>query len=249
MMGMKKRMTRVLPVLFLPALLAVCSKEEPAATELAALTLEYEADEQPRYDKAADFKARYEALVEEYWGTEAALDAKLWLMNETTEGDDGEQKYAVRGEMTDAILERYAKSPHLERLGDYLDLYTEEQAEGYFGDLRDNSPHATVRAAAIFYPALEKFNLLRRGTLEDIPENRGPVEADLRLLIDEYGDTPKAGKTYGVAADAILNPHPKELLAIGQPAPEVVGITPDGEEILLSQFKGKVTVFYFWGDW
>lgn len=246
---MKERMTRVLPVLLLPALLAVCSKEEPAATELAALTLEYEADEQPRYDKAAEFKGRYEALVDKYWGTEAALDAKIWLMSEMPDLDDEEAKAAAIGVMTDAILDRYAESPHLERLGDHLDLYTEEQTEVIFGDLRENSPHATVRAAAIFYPVRERFNLLRRGRLEDIPENRGPVEADLQLLMDEYGDTPRAGKTYGVAADAILNPHPKESLAIGQHAPEVLGITADGQEILLSQFKGKVTVFYFWGDW
>ena len=242
-------MTRVLPVLFLPAILAVCSKEEPASLELAALELEYEASDLERFDKAAEFTDRYEAIAEEYWGTEAALDAKIWLMSEMPELDDEEAKAATIGEMTDAILEEYAKSPHLGRLTDHLDLYTEEQADRYFGDLRENSPHAPVRAAAIFYPAREKFNLLRRGRLEDVPENREAVEADLQLLIDEYGDIPLAGKSYGVAADAVLNPYGPERLAIGQPAPEIVGITADGEEILLSQFKGKVTVFYFWGDW
>jgi hypothetical protein len=246
---MKKLMTRVLPVLFLPAILAVCSKEEPASLELTALSLEYEASDLERYDKAADFRDRYEALAEEYWGTEAALDAKIWLMSEMPELDDEDAKAATIGEMTDAILEEYAKSPHLGRLADHLDLYTEEQADRYFRNLRENSPHAPVRAAAIFYPAREKFNLLRRGRLEDVPENREAVEADLQLLIDEYGDIPLAGKSYGVAADAVLNPYAPERLAIGQLAPEIVGITADGEEILLSQFKGKVTVFYFWGDW
>jgi hypothetical protein len=247
--GVKEMIPRVLPVFLFPVILAGCSKEEPASAELASIELAYEASELERYDKAAEFKPEYEALVQEYWGTEAALEAKLWLMKETTEGDDGEQMYTVRGEMTDAILERYARSRHLERLGDYLDSYTEEHADRYFGDLRENSPHAAVRASAIFYPARDKFKLLRRGRLEDTPENRGPVEADLQILIDEYSDTPLAGKTYGIAADAVLNPYAPERLAIGQPAPEIVGITADGEEILLSQFKGKVTVFYFWGDW
>lgn len=249
MMGMKKMIPRVLPVFVLPVILIGCSKEEPALAELAAIELAYEASELERPEKATEFKPQYEALVQEYWGTEAALEAKLWLLEETTEGDDGEQMYAVRGEMTDAILERYAKSPHLEKLSDHLDLYSEEQAERYFGELRENSPHAAVRASAIFYPARAKFNLLRRGKLEDTPENRGPVEADLQTVIDEYGETPLDGRTYGILADAVLNPHPSERLAIGQPAPEIVGITADGEEILLSQFKGKVTVFYFWGDW
>lgn len=250
MLGMKKTMTRVLPVFLFPVFLAGCSKEEPASAELAAIELAYEASELERYDKAAEFKPRYEALVDEYWGTEAALDAKLWLMNETILMEDEEEKAVAIGEMTDVIFERYAKSPHMERLGEHLGLFSEEQADKYFGDLRENSPHQAVRAAAIYNPAKSTSSDLRRGRLEDSPENRGALEADLQLLIDDYGDTPKEGGTpYGALADAMLNTYTPEELAIGQPAPEIVGKTASGEEILLSQFKGKVTVFYFWGDW
>ena len=249
MLGMTKTMTRVLPVFLFPVILAGCSKEEPASAELAAIELAYDASDLERFDKAAEFKPQYEALVEEYWGTEAALDAKLWLMSETIQVEDEEEKAEAIGEMADAIFERYAKSPHMEKLGPHLSLFTEEQVDRYFGDLRENSPHAGVRAAAILYPAREKSNLLRRGSLEDTPETRGALEADLQLLIDDYGDVPKASATYGVLADAILNPHSSDALAIGQPAPEIVGVTAEGEEIRLSQFKGKVTVFYFWGDW
>jgi len=50
-------------------------------------------------------------------------------------------------------------------------------------------------------------------------------------------------------AYAHLTAHSEEELAIGQPAPDIIGTTVDGEEIRLSDFLGKVTVIDFWGDW
>lgn len=38
-------------------------------------------------------------------------------------------------------------------------------------------------------------------------------------------------------------------LAIGKPAPEIIGANVDGEEMRLSDFLGKVVVIDFWGDW
>ena len=68
------------------------------------------------------------------------------------------------------------------------------------------------------------------------------VDADLQLLIDEYGGIPFRNSTYGVMADAHLNAHSGEDLAVGQRAPEILGTTADGEEMRLSQFLGKVVV-------
>jgi len=41
----------------------------------------------------------------------------------------------------------------------------------------------------------------------------------------------------------------QEDLAIGKPAPEIIGTNVDGEEMRLSDFLGKVVVIDFWGDW
>ena len=106
-----------------------------------------------------------------------------------------------------------------------------------------------VRAAAIYDVARYIKRYMRYGMVEDTPENREAADADLQLLIDEYADVPKGGATYGVMADALLNAYAEEELAIGQPAPEILGVTADGEEIRLSQFLGRVVVIDFWGDW
>ena len=40
-----------------------------------------------------------------------------------------------------------------------------------------------------------------------------------------------------------------ERLQIGMVAPEIVGKDIDGNDMKLSDFKGKVTVIDFWGFW
>jgi hypothetical protein len=38
-------------------------------------------------------------------------------------------------------------------------------------------------------------------------------------------------------------------LAIGQPAPEIVGHDIDGKPLKLSDYRGKVVLLDFWGNW
>ncbi len=261
--------------------------ENPDSAERAAFRARMDSVS-AKYDELTEsYLPRYEALAEEYWGTEAGLEAKLWAMSraslpdsaeerEDTEVDPEEARAAravIVAEHTDAIFEEYAESPHMEKLAESSYLFTDEQAEKYLGDLRENSPHANVRAAAIYYPTSRKLSslrferVMREYGLEDDPESdevaegeedgdtgeeadpREGIDADLQLLIDEYGDIPMGGSTYGAVAYAHLTAHSEEELAIGQPAPEIIGADVDGNEMRLSDFKGKVTVFYFWGDW
>jgi len=257
--------------------------EDPDSAEMAA----YRALLQERSDRSRDlinsFIPRYEALSGEYWGTGAGLEAKLWALSmaDRPRIEDEEESQAAEkareakiAEETDGIFEEYAESPHIEMLAEQSYLLTEEQSEDYLGRLRENSPHANVRAAAIYYPASRKLSRLRMEEMygdlltreeegiseedEEAAEDGGTepevdpriaIDADLQLLIDEYGDIPMDGSTYGAVAYAYLTAHSAEELAIDQPAPEIVGTDVDGNEIRLSQFLGKVVVLDFWGDW
>ncbi len=221
------------------------AEEEAASAELAALKEAYSESDLGRTEKNEEFTPKYQTLAEDYWGTDAALEAKFWVMRRAPR----DERSATIGEDTDAIFERYGQSLHIKRLGELITNFSEEQREEYFGELRENSPHPEVRAAAIYDLARYIKRFMRYGMVEDSPENREKADSDLRLLMEEYADVPKGGVTYGVMADAVLNAYTDEDLAIGQPAPEIVGVTADGDEIRLSQFLGKVVVIDFWGDW
>ena len=250
MSGMKLRSPFPAAVLLLlPFILSACSKEEPAAVALAAIEAAYDESELERAEKLEEFAPQYEAMAAEFWGTEAALDAKIWVMTRGPKSDNKEERAAAVAEHTDAIFEEYARSQHMGKLATKLSSYTEEQVEQYFGELRENSPHASVRAASIYYPARSALSKLRSLEEDEAAARQEEINADLQLLLEEYADVPKGGATYGEIADAHLNAYTAEELAVGQPAPEMIGKTASGEEIRLTDFLGKVTVIDFWGDW
>ena len=45
------------------------------------------------------------------------------------------------------------------------------------------------------------------------------------------------------------SPHSKDSLEVGQPAPEITGVDVHGTAMKLSDFRGKIVLLDFWGDW
>ena len=50
-------------------------------------------------------------------------------------------------------------------------------------------------------------------------------------------------------ASAEVKKHDPASLAIGKAAPEIEGEDVDGKKFKLSEYRGKVVVLDFWGDW
>ena len=68
-------------------------------------------------------------------------------------------------------------------------------------------------------------------------------------LKEKYGHHKLKYSTYEDLANAYLHPHAKADLAVGKPAPEITGVDLNGKPMKLSDFRGKVVVLDFWGDW
>jgi len=250
--------------------------ENPDSADLAASRAQAEAGNEEYANLKNSFEARFEDLVQAHWGTGGGLDAKLWIMTRARAPDEEENDEARKARLAaevDSIFEAYAESTHIQKLAELNFLLPEDEADAYRRRLREDSPHAHVRAAAIFDPVQREISRLRLEAFwgererereadrveetdpgeedrsEEQADPRARIDADLQLLIDEYGDVPVDGSTYGAVAYAYLTAHTPEELAIGQPAPDIVGADVDGNELRLSDFQGKVTVFNFWGDW
>jgi hypothetical protein len=69
-------------------------------------------------------------------------------------------------------------------------------------------------------------------------DNRPGVDLDNRL---PKTDPPKPDMTPGNI--------PPAGFEIGDLAPEIIGKDADGTEFKLSDYRGKVVVLDFWGDW
>jgi peroxiredoxin len=63
----------------------------------------------------------------------------------------------------------------------------------------------------------------------------------------EYADVSDFLCIANMAAQAKLFESPS--LGLGRPAPEIIGEDIEGSSFKLSDYKGKVVVLLFWGDW
>lgn len=68
-----------------------------------------------------------------------------------------------------------------------------------------------------------------------------------QLLKDHFGDLPFGDSNYQTAADNAI--YYLENLAVGKTAPEFAGEDTDGVLFRLTDYRGKVVMLRFWGDW
>jgi len=66
-------------------------------------------------------------------------------------------------------------------------------------------------------------------------------------VIEKFGDIENYRGTLADAARGQL--FEMRNLAIGKVAPEIEGEDVDGKSFKLSDYRGKVVVIDFWGDW
>jgi hypothetical protein len=227
--------TRILLVVVLLAAGMTVAAEPDAASELAALQAQCEASKLGYAETYKAFKPKFEAFAKKHAGTEEALTAKLWLLEQTWWlRESGGMEDAARA-LADEILAKHGDSPQLGAMAEAYFVFAEDDLRRVLNVLSSESPHPQVRASAMLWSA-------RRW--------RGPESKEvLRTLIEEYGDVPSGHTTFGEVATAVLDPHPPEALAIGQPAPDISGVDSKGQRFRLSDYRGKVVVLDFWGDW
>jgi peroxiredoxin len=67
------------------------------------------------------------------------------------------------------------------------------------------------------------------------------------LLKEHFGELPFGDSNYAAAADSAI--YFLENLAVGKVAPEFAGEDTDGVLFRLKDYRGKVVMLRFWGDW
>ena len=103
--------------------------------------------------------------------------------------------------------------------------------------IAEKSPNRKVQGQALF--ALAQYHKDR--------DKEAEAEKGFEEVAEKYADVASYRGTLGEAAKANL--HEIRDLAIGKVAPEIEGEDVDGKTMKLSQYRGKVVVLDFWGDW
>lgn len=225
-------------VLALPAA-ARQAESDPVEAELKALLAEHEKSDLKFGEGYRAFRRRFEAFAQAHRGTEPEARATLWLVQQAWWLRDEGKMESTSMPLAEDLLERQPRSRHLDLLVEYYYVFTKDQRQSLYERLLEVSPHREVKAAA-------HFGLAQLGPIRLEDGSPGPHYAK---LLGEYKDVKWRETTYGRIADARVNPHSPADLAVGKPAPEIEGVDHNGKPMKLSDYRGRVVLLDFWGDW
>src|SRR5262245_59194354 len=190
-----------------------------------------------RYPQADTYAPRFLQLAQESPKDSAALDPLVWIATNCRSGATKERKTSL-----ELLLKEHAKSPQLKKVAQSLIYSERETTEPWLRALLKEATDKEVKGWGTY--ALGR--VLRA---EDGSGNRNLSEAE-KLFEDvasNYGDVKGYGQSLADAAKGEL--FEMRHLGIGQVAPDIQGEDLDGKKFKLSDYRGKVVVIDFWGDW
>jgi hypothetical protein len=196
-----------------------------------------------------EYAARMLDLAETYPDDPAAIDALGWVFGHLDRGEETERALKslaqyTAGDLKPEMLDAAASS--IWRLG------LVPGQEEFLRQAFENNRHRKVRASAGHRLAY----LLKLYSENGDTRNPGPAVAAKRAaeaerlyekVIADYGDVPYY---FGTVAER-AGPELFELrdLAIGKTVPEIEAEDLGGVKFKLSDYRGKVVMLDFWGDW
>jgi hypothetical protein len=202
--------------------------------------------------KQSKAEAAYRKLQQQF-------EEKMQVLQKEFKEAAPEDRENVRAKLPDLLI------PHVERLGEFLEKFGDDPVA--------RKAQAEMGQALTFLASTDspKVGKLLREMLEKLPQKdlKGQVSLAIgnslrtqsekayakdrkksaRLSKEAEKMLVKAGKDYGMgkAADDALFMLRK--LSVGKVAPEIKGEDIDGKEFKLSDYRGKVVVLDFWGNW
>jgi thiol-disulfide isomerase/thioredoxin len=196
------------------------------------------ADEKAREAMLADpvreprhrFTPLFRAAAERHRGTPEALAYWAWLVDNGSIVDRQVGGLAVRRLLADHLADP-ALAPAAGAIGRAADRRGVEKTIADLTRIVDRSPHAEVRAEALYQRALLRRKAGSKEARKDF--ERAAAEAP----------TSSAGRRAAEEVEAL------SVLGLGDPAPELAGKNLDGKPVTLAGLRGRVVLVDFWGMW
>lgn len=210
--------------------------------------------------QAETYLPEMKQLAEENPNTEIAATAYVWIVSMIRDDKElVENSYQQ-------LFENYADSEKMREVCmGFIRAFPTPKVEQRINTLIENSPHHEVKAIATYakanylqsvISAKESLNeprmsYLDKESVEYIKASNfdmSMVEELYETIEDKYPNV----KIYGerkLGSLATSNLFELRNLAIGCTAPDIVGNDLDGTKFKLSDYRGKVVLLDFWGDW
>ncbi|HLN28288.1 MAG TPA: hypothetical protein VK395_11135 [Gemmataceae bacterium] len=189
----------------------------------------------PGYPTPQKYEKQILDLVEKNPHDAFALDALIWVVQH----NPGNSNRAV-----ELIAKDHVQDKRVGALAGSLVYSPSSSADVILRAILQNSTDHKEQGPACF--GLAK----RLKTKADRAQSKDTTEAEkyFQQTIEKYADVKYYGKkTLGDAAKGAL--FEMHHLSIGKPAPEIEGADVDNKKFKLSDYRGKVVLLDFWGNW
>jgi len=243
-----------LPPLLLPALLAQETSPPPGAAELERQFAEAQKSLRDRLraagqanDQAAQkellavrpeaaFIPQFQAGADAHAGKPEAVPYLTWLVSRG--GSD-----AARASLT-TLMEHHVDDPGIRlavaRIGGLHHVWGKDQSRTWLDLVLERNEDTAVRAQAHYTRgamyvgtrAVEHSETLRKQAIADLRDTLALATGDKSMT--------------GLATSLL---YEAEHLEPGLKAPDIAGEDLDGKAFKLSDYRGKVVLLDFWGDW
>jgi hypothetical protein len=180
------------------------------------------------------YEKRYIDFAAQHTATEAARKALIWVSQRGSGTGMSAQAMAL-------LLKDYATDPKIHEAFQSVGYHPD--AIGFYSTVLEKTADKTVKAFASFFLGRALANRSDYATLD-------PAELSRAIKILETTKAnyqPLLGKRRMNAVETSL--YKLKFLAVGQVAPEISGTDGQGTAFKLSEYRGKVVLLIFWGDW
>ncbi len=231
-----------------------------AAQAYAQLIKRYEANRQDR-----QFVRPFLDVAEKYAGTKAALDSLTWVLKRFESGSNADraitmlvESHAAHREIEQLYL-HIGNNPSLKVAVFYRRVIAVNKNPTAIGRAHFRLGNYLVRQAEIAREvranpdSLDKFKLFYGSALTeylqkvDLSSIRKDALKQFTVAVEKYPNV----RTYKGELSELAGREKFKLehLTVGGVAPEIVGEDIAGKPMKLSDYKGKVVLLDFWGDW
>jgi hypothetical protein len=204
------------------------------ASRLAKTNEEKRKLREEKLPKPAEYSERLLTLAREHPKDPAAVDALAWIAQH-----DGHPLFAATA--VEIVGAEHIKSPKLGPICQGLGVSPAPAAEELLRAILEKNPDRSVQAMACMTLA---ERLKGQASEEPVSEE---AEKLYERVIKKYGDVKWKRGTMGSVAKREL--HRIRHFGIGKTAPEIEGLDLNGQRMRLSDYRGKVVVLDFWGNW
>ena len=178
-----------------------------------------------KYPEVAPYSKKMIALAEKDPKSATAAEALVWAVRRSYYDQSvGPQAIAL-------LKENHLESEKLGEACQMLAYNNSKENRDFLNAVIEKNPHDNVKGAASL-------------ALGQMLAGDSPAEAEkhFNAVIEKYGSKSQKESAKG----QLFEMH---NLAIGKVAPDIEGEDVDGKKFKLSDYRGKVVVIDFWGDW